>query len=290
MTFYDLLIAPFADYSFMRRALVGCIVLSAGSAPVGVFLVLRRMSLTGDAMAHAILPGAALGFLIAGLELIPMTIGGIAAGLIVVLLTGLVARSTALREDASLASFYLISLALGVLLVSMRGSSIDLMHVLFGTVLALDNAALIFIAAASCVTLLTLAVILRPLALECADAGFLKGLSPAGGIAHIAFLCLMVINLVAGFQALGTLLSVGIMMLPAICARFWSQSLAGLALAAFLVAALSSLIGLLASYHLSLPSGPAIILTAGGFYVLSVIFGPTEGIAMRFIPRRHRVA
>ena len=149
------------------------------------------------------------------------------------------------------------------------------MHVLFGTVLALDNAALIFIAGASCITLFTLAVILRPLALECADAGISQEREPAaGGIAHIAFLCLMVVNLVAGFQALGTLLSVGIMMLPAIGARFWSQSLAGLALAAFLTAALSSLIGLLASYHLSLPSGPAIILTAGGFYVLSVIFGP----------------
>ena len=96
----------------------------------------------GDAMGHAILPGAAIGYLLAGLSLFAMSLGGFAAGLAVALAAGLVARSTVLREDASLAGFYLISLALGVLLVSVRGSNVDLLHVLFGTVLALDDAAL----------------------------------------------------------------------------------------------------------------------------------------------------
>ena len=129
MTPYDLLIAPFADYSFMRRALAGSLAISVSAAPVGVFLMLRRMSLIGDAMAHAILPGAAIGFLLFGLSIVPMTIGSIIAGLVVALSAGLVARSTALKEDASLAAFYLISLALGVLIVSAKGSSVDLMHV-----------------------------------------------------------------------------------------------------------------------------------------------------------------
>ena len=133
---WDAFIQPFADYGFMRRALVGCLAVSVGATPVGVFLMLRRMSLTGDAMAHAILPGAAVGFLAAGLSLGAMTVGGLIAGLTVALLSGFVARSTILREDASLAAFYLISLAAGVLIVSTRGSSIDLMHILFGTVLA----------------------------------------------------------------------------------------------------------------------------------------------------------
>ncbi|MGL4302823.1 MAG: metal ABC transporter permease, partial [Sphingomonas sp.] len=122
-------IGPFVEFEFMRRALVGAIALSLGGAPIGVFLMLRRMSLMGDAMAHAILPGAAVGFLLFGLQLIPMTIGGIVAGLAVVFAAGVVARFTALKEDASLAAFYLISLALGVIIVSMRGSNVDLMHV-----------------------------------------------------------------------------------------------------------------------------------------------------------------
>ena len=135
---HDLLIAPFTEFEFMRRALVGASAIALAGAPLGVFLLLRRMSLTGDAMAHAILPGAALGYLVAGLSLPAMTIGGLAAGLSVALLAGLVARVTALREDASLAGFYLISLALGVTIVSLRGSSVDLLHVLFCNVLALE--------------------------------------------------------------------------------------------------------------------------------------------------------
>src|SRR5436305_9222635 len=115
---YDFLIAPFTEFEFMRRALVGAFALAIGGAPVGVFLILRRMSLTGDAMAHAILPGAAIGFLISGLSLGAMTAGGMTAGFVVAILAGAVARATVLREDASLAAFYLISLALGVTIVS----------------------------------------------------------------------------------------------------------------------------------------------------------------------------
>src|SRR6201996_1326624 len=119
----------------MRRALVACLALSIGSGPIGVLLMLRRMSLVGDAMSHAILPGAAVGFLVSGLSLPAMGLGGMVAGLAVALLSGFVSRTTVLKEDASFASFYLASLAAGVLLVSLRGSSVDLLHVLFGTIL-----------------------------------------------------------------------------------------------------------------------------------------------------------
>ena len=143
MTLYSALVAPFIEYGFMRRALVASIALGLGSGPVGVLLMLRRMSLVGDAMSHAVLPGAAIGFLIAGGVSLPaMGLGGLVAGLSVALLSGLVSRTTPLREDASFASFYLASLALGVLIVSLRGSNMDLLHVLFGTILAIDATAL----------------------------------------------------------------------------------------------------------------------------------------------------
>ena len=178
---YDALVAPFADFAFMRRALVGTLALALGAGPVGVFLMLRRMSLVGDAMAHAILPGAALGYLVGGLSLGWMTAGGLVAGFAVALGAGAVARLTMLREDASLAAFYLVSLALGVTLVSLKGSNVDLLHVLFGTVLALDDAALVLLAAITTVTLVALALIYRPLVLECVDPGFLRSVSGAGG-------------------------------------------------------------------------------------------------------------
>ena len=165
----DALIAPFTEFEFMRRALAAVIALSLGAAPIGVFLMLRRMSLVGDAMAHAILPGAAIGFLVSGLNLFAMTTGGLIAGFAVAILAGLVARNTELKEDASLATFYLVSLALGVTIVSVKGTNIDLLHVLFGNILAMDNQTLLVIAFNATITLLVLAVIYRPLVIECVD-------------------------------------------------------------------------------------------------------------------------
>ena len=129
---YDWLFGPFIEFEFMRRALAGTSRWRS-APPIGVFLVLRRMSLVGDAMAHAILPGAAVGFLVSGLYLPAMTAGGLIAGCVVALLTGIVARMTELKEDAALATFYLLSLALGVTIVSMKGTNVDLLHVLFGS-------------------------------------------------------------------------------------------------------------------------------------------------------------
>ena len=283
----DLIITPFLDFAFMRRALLGCIAISIGATPIGVFLILRRMSLTGDAMAHAILPGAAVGFLVSGLSLGAMTIGGLVAGMAVALLSGFVTRVTALKEDASMAAFYLISLAAGVLIVSVKGSNIDLLHVLFGTVLALNDDALVLLCSITTITWFALAVLFRPLVLECADPQFLRSVSRLSAITHFAFLALVVLNLVAGFQALGTLMSVGLMILPAAAARFWAQGVAGMIGVAVLVAAMSSITGLLMSYHVSLPSGPSIILVAGALYAASLIFGRHGSLMARYLPRPH---
>ncbi|MBK3398391.1 MULTISPECIES: metal ABC transporter permease [Methylobacterium] len=271
----------------MRRALAGCVALSVGAAPVGVFLTLRRMSLMSEAMSHAILPGAAVGFLWAGLSLPAMTLGGLVAGLAVAMLSGLVARSTVLREDASLAAFYLISLAGGVLLISARGSSIDLLHILFGTVLALDDDALVLLGGISTVTLIGLAVAYRPLVMECVDPLFLRSVGRASGPVHYAFLALVVLNLVGGFAALGTLLAVGLMLLPAITARFWAVDLSGLLPASVVLALMASVAGLLVSYYASLPTGPAIVLAAGALYLASMLLGPRGGLVWRLIPARH---
>jgi zinc/manganese transport system permease protein len=287
---YDALIGPFVEFEFMRRALAGAFILSLGGAPIGVFLMLRRMALMGDAMAHAILPGAAVGYLMFGLALLPLTLGGIAAGFVVALASGLIARFTALKEDASLAAFYLISLALGVIIVSMRGSNVDLFRVLFGTVLALDDPTLVLLGAITSVTLAALALFWRPLVLDCVDPGFLRSVSRSGAPAHLVFLALVVLNLVAGFHALGTLLAVGLMMLPAIAARFWARDLTALVAIAVLIGMISGYAGLVLSYNMATPSGPSIVLMAGIVYVVSLVFGPRGGLVPTYWPARHREA
>jgi zinc/manganese transport system permease protein len=268
---FDTFIAPFADHAFMRNALSGCVLLSLSAPPIGVFLTLRRMSLIGDAMSHAVFPGVALGFLMFGSSLLAMAAGGLIVGLAVALLSGLVSRLTVAREDSSLAAFYLVAIAAGVILVSIRGSSVDLVHVLFGSVLALDAASLVLVACAAAVSIVGLVVIRRPLVLETIDPTFLRTVSRWGAPAHLAFLALVVLNLVAGFTALGTLLAIGLMLLPAAAARFWSAGLPKMIAAAALVAIASSYSGLLLSYHVGMPAGPAIILSAGFCYLVSML-------------------
>ena len=290
MNVYELLIQPFAEFSFMRYALASVVFLAIGAAPVGVFLVMRRMSLIGDALSHAVLPGAAIGYMVAGLSLPAMSLGGFGAGMLMALLAGLVSRFTSLKEDANFAAFYLTSLAIGVVLVSKSGSSVDLLHLLFGSVLAVDLPALQLVAAVASLTVVALAIMYRPLMMESIDPLFLRAVNGKGGWWHISFLILVVMNLVAGFQALGTLMSVGLMILPAISARLWVRNMGMLLLVSALVALVCGIGGLLHSYYIEIPSGPAIILWCGAWYLISVIFGWEGGILLKWLRRgKHHI-
>jgi zinc/manganese transport system permease protein len=282
-----LLFEPFAGFAFMRRALAGCLALSLGAAPVGVILMLRRMSLTGDAMAHAILPGAAIGYLVAGMSLPAMTFGGVVAGVLVAVIAAFVARSGRQAEDASLAAFYLLSLAVGVVIVSTAGGSVDLLHVLFGSVLALDDDALYLLGAIASISLVALAVLYRPIVFECVDPGLMPRNGRWSVVAHQGFMVLLVLNLVAGFHALGTLLAVGMMILPAAAARLWVREFNRLVALAVAIAAAGSVGGLLLSYHLEWPTGPTIVLVLGVCYCGSLLAGAQGLVVSNLRPRRH---
>ena len=285
---FDWLIAPFLDYAFMARALAGALAVSVGAASVGVFLMLRRMSLMGEAIAHGVLPGIAVAYLLAGLSLFAMTIGGLVAGLVIATLAALVSRLTVLREDASLASFHLVALAMGVLLVSMAGSKIDLIHVLFGSVLALGDEAVLLLAGSASLTVVVLALIYRPLVMESYDPAFLRAVGGQGALVHHLFLAPVVLNLVAGFHALGTLMAVGMMILPATAARFWARGIGGMILVAVGSAVFASVAGLLVSFHVDVPSGPAIILAAGAISMLSMLLCPYGSLRALRMPAWHR--
>jgi len=284
---YEALIAPFAEFGFLRRALVGCLAISISAPPLGVFLMLRRMSLTGDVLAHGILPGVALGFVLAGLWMPALALGGLLAGLVVALGSGALARATGGREDAALTGLYLTALAAGVTLISWRGSAVELTQLLFGSVLGVDDGALLLMGAAASATLAFLAIAWRPLILECFDPSFAQAVGLRGSVWHLGLLTLVVLNLVAGLQAVGSLMAVGLMMMPAIAARHLARNLGGMMLAAVGVALLATVTGLLASYHLDLPSGPAIVLAASALWLLALIAGPVDGLLARHRPGRH---
>jgi zinc/manganese transport system permease protein len=268
MSAYALIVAPFASLAFMRAALVACLALALTNGAVGTLLVLRRMSLDGDVLGHAVMPGAAVGFLYAGPSPFWLSLGGLASGFSVATLSA-VSTAGPTRRDAGLVAFYLIALALGVVLVAWRGSNVDVMRVLFGTVLAIDQKALLQIAVATSVILLAVAALYRPLAVGAFDPAFLRAVgarAPYGAM----FSGLVVLALVASFQAFGTLLAVGPMLLPAAAARCWGGGAAVSMALATTFGFVASVAGLLVSYHGNLPSGPAIVLAAGLLYGFSV--------------------
>lgn len=269
----DFFIAPFVEFEFMARALVGSVCLALSATPIGILLIMRRLSLTGDAIAHAILPGAAMGYVIAGMSLFAMALGGFIAGVLVALLSGYIARTTPLREDASLAAFYLISLALGVIIVSLRGGNVDLLHLLFGSILALDNAALGLIAGVCVLSLTMLAIFYRAWILEAFDPLYFQSRRAWRAGVHSSFLIICVLNLVSGFHALGTLMAVGMMVLPGICAGFWVRTIPGAMVVAILIGAGASYLGLLTAFHANLPAGPCVILVIGLAYLVSILLG-----------------
>jgi zinc/manganese transport system permease protein len=271
MSIDAILLAPF-DYAFMKRALAACVLLSLSGTPLGFFMILRRMALVGDAMTHAILPGVAIAFMISGLALGPLTLGGLAAGVVVALFATFLSRFTQLKEDASFTLIYLLSLTTGVVILSLKGNGIDLLHMLFGNILAIDGDALRLVAGTCCTTLLTLAVFYRSLVIECFDPDFLKA-AKRGGWMNTVFFVLLVINLVAAFQALGTLMALGLMLLPSIGAQFWARNLDRAIPLAVIFALTSSYIGLLLSYHCNIPAGPAVVLVAGILALFSALIG-----------------
>ncbi|WP_241569100.1 metal ABC transporter permease [Rosenbergiella collisarenosi] len=269
---------PFIEFDFMRRALLSCLCLSLSATPLGVILSLRRLSLAGDALSHAVLPGAAIGYLFFGMSTLAMGVGGLVAGLLVALVSGIISRTTLLKEDASFSGLYMGALALGITLISLKGSGMDLLNILFGSLLAVSHSALLTTSLICLASLLMLRVIYRPLIIDTFDSDFLRvGHRPLAIATHGLFLFLVVLNLVAGFQILGTLMSVGLMMVPAVSARFWAVRLVPTMIIASIIALLSSFIGLLLSWYSALPAGPAVVLCSAVFFLVSCLMGRANG-------------
>lgn len=273
--------SPFADFDFMARALAGGLALALAAAPLGVFLVMRRMSLVGDAVGHAILPGAAGAALLGGGATMTLTLGAALTGALVFAIAGFSARALRLPEDAGFAVFYLAALALGVVLASLGGGVVDLERLLFGAALGLDDTALMLAAGAATVSLVGMALIIRPLLLDTLDPVFLRQAGGGGAWATAAFFVLLALTTVASFHALGALMSVGLAILPAVGARFWARGVGRSVLAAAILGGVGVTLGLLASFHADAPAGASIVLALVALAVGSALAGPCDSALTR---------
>ncbi len=283
----DLFITPFVEFDFMLNALISLLCLCCSSPIVGVFLSLKKMSLSGDAISHSILPGVTISFLFFGLSVTALTLGGLIAGLIVIILSSLFSRASTASSDNILTVFYLFSLSLGVLIMSISGSNLDLLNFLFGNIFAINNETILMLGIITSLTLITIFFISRPLIIEIVDPLFFSSVSKIGGLIDIIFMILVVLNLIASFQAIGTLMGIGIMVIPSISLRFWTNNLFKIIIFSVITALLSSYVALIISFNVNISCSPLIIIILSSFFLLSFIIGKRNGIIWNYIKTKH---
>jgi zinc/manganese transport system permease protein len=291
MSLHDLIVAPFS-YEFMRRGLLSAAVLSLSGGLLGCILVLRRLALMGDALSHSLLPGIALAWLLFGPSTTALFVGALVAGLLTALGSALLSRLTRVKEDAAFGSLFLLFFGAGIALVSKLPTRLNLTHFLFGSVLGVSAADLRLTAVVGGVTVLIFLVFYRAILLETFDPVFHRAIGGSGGLVHFGFLALTVLNLVAALQTMGIVLALGLFLLPAVSAYLWCDHFFRMLLLSVAFALVSSVAGILLSYHAGLASGAAIVLCLGAVFVVSALFSPHYGALHRFrqyLRERHAV-
>jgi zinc/manganese transport system permease protein len=279
--------AGLVEAAALRSAAAGALALAFGGAPLGVLLVARRMSLSGDAMSHAILPGVALGYLLAPDHPFALTAGALIAAFLVAGVASLLSRLKTIPEDAAFAVVYLPAFALGILLIGRQADPEAVHALLFGSASAFDRQALILAASAATATLVSLALFVRGFLGEGADPVFMRSAGAPSWALHLIFMMLVAFNLVAGFRAFGAMMTVALMMIPAASARFWSRGYIGQASAAVLISALASGAGLLIATALKIEPGAVMTLSAAVLFAVSAVVGPRGGLLQSLPGRPH---
>jgi zinc/manganese transport system permease protein len=280
----EFFLEPFR-HDFMRRALLVSALLGVSGGLLGPFLLLRRLALMGDALSHSLLPGIALAWLLFGPSPAALFLGALLAGLLTALGGAAVSRLTRVKEDAAFGALFLVFFAAGIALLSGLPTRLPLTHFLFGNILGVSTTDLQVAAGVVAATVLLLAVFRRPLLLETFDASFHRATGGNGRLAHLGFLALVVLNLVAGLQTMGVVLVLGLFLLPAVVARLWCERLGPLLVVSVLLALAGAACGILLSYHAGLPSGPAIVLCLGGALLVSLLCAPAAGLLPRAFSR-----
>ncbi|MDR1789765.1 MAG: metal ABC transporter permease [Opitutaceae bacterium] len=277
---------PF-HYEFIQRGLLTALLLGVSGGLLGNFLILRRLSLMGDALSHSLLPGVAAAWLLFGPDTLALFAGALIAGLLTAAGGGLIARVTRVKEDAAFGSLFLILFALGIALASAPGARVDLPRLLFGSVLGVGPEDLRLTAGVTAATVAVLAVFRRHVLLETFDPVFYRSTGGRGAAAHLLLLALVTLNLVAALRAMGVVLSLGLFLLPAATARLWSARLGVVLGLSVALAAAGSVAGILASYYLGVASGAAIVLALGAFFLASLLAAQVPALAGLF--RRSKI-
>jgi manganese/iron transport system permease protein len=270
------------QYGFMQRGLAAAIIIGILCAVVGCYVVLRSMAFLGDALAHAILPGVAVAYLLGG----SLIVGALVAAIIVALSIGFFSRGGTIREDTAIGILFAAALSLGVALISsIRTYAVDLSHILFGNILGVSVSDLWGVIILSGLVLATMIILYRPFLVVSFDPVLAKTLRlPAEALRNL-MLILLAITIVVSMQTVGIGLVAAMLVTPAAAAYLLTHRLPSMMIVAGIIGGLSSVVGLYLSYYLNIASGAAIVLVATFFFLLAFFFSPRRGLAWKALSK-----
>jgi len=279
-------IEPF-QYEFIQRALVASVMVGISCGLIGTYIMLRRLSLIGDALAHAVLPGVVIGFMIAGKNPISLFVGALAAGILTSILISYVERNSKIKEDTSIGIIFTGAFALGILLVSqLKQVHIDLSSYLFGDVLGVSDPDLILSSIICVFIILSVLLFYKQLLVTSFDPTMAHIIGISTAVVHYFLMTLLSMSIVAGLQSVGVILIIAMLITPPATAFLLTDKLKNLLLLSCTFGIISSVIGLYLSYHLNFASGASIVLVAAAMFGLTFLFSPKEGIVHKYFRRR----
>ncbi|MCM0355098.1 metal ABC transporter permease [Staphylococcus aureus] len=255
-------------YQFLNRALITSIIVGIVCGTVGNLIVLRGLSLMGDAMSHAVLPGVALSFLFG----IPMFVGALITGMIASIFIGYITSSSKTKPDAAIGISFTAFLASGIIIISLINTTTDLYHILFGNLLAITNSAFLTTIVIGSIVLILIIIFYRPLMISTFDPTFsrMSGLNTT--LLHYFVMLLLSLVTVASIQTVGIILVVALLITPASTAFLISKKLYSMMIIASLISVISSIVGLYYSYIYNIPSGATIVLCTFVIYIITLFF------------------
>jgi len=257
------------SYGFMQRGLVASVIVGVVCAVIGSYVVLRGMAFLGDALAHAILPGVALAYLLGG----NLTLGALVAAVVVALLIGLFSRQGTVREDTAIGILFAAALSLGVAMISsVRTFAVDLSHILFGNVLGVSTADLWLVGGLGALVIVAVIVFYKPLLVISFDPVLAATLRWPAELFRNLLLVLLALTIVVSLQTVGVGLVAAMLVTPAAAANLLAKRLPAMMALAALFGALSAVIGLYLSYYANIASGAAVVLVCTGFFLAAMLF------------------
>ncbi|MDQ7731076.1 metal ABC transporter permease [Halomonas sp. SpR1] len=265
------------QYAFMQRALLTSVLVGAICGILSCYVVLKRWSLLGDAISHAVLPGVAIAYLLGW----PFFVGAFITGALTSVGIGAIERHTRIKSDAAMGLMFTSAFALGIVIISKIASSTHLMHILFGNVLGVKQSALLLTLVASVIALLVVWLAYRPLLLYAFDPLQAQALGFNTSIIHYGLILLLTLTIVASLETVGIILVVAMLITPGATAHLLTDRFKTMMLISVAVGVSSAVIGLWLSVVLDVASGGTIVLVATSWFFLALLFSPQHGLILR---------